>query len=113
VLGLLQQAQPLLPKTLERVRRGAGLVRAASEQRCTRVADDPCGLERLLSRFDRAGASDHREAVAPDLAPGDVEHASLAVLDLRRGELVRLHDRDHPVNARSALELEPRDVLTV
>jgi hypothetical protein len=35
------------------------------------------------------------------------------VLELLRGELVRLHDRDDPVHARRALEIEVRDPLAV
>ena len=50
---------------------------------------------------------------AADLAPVDLDDRALAVLELRRGELVGLRDRDDAVDAGGALEVEVRDVLAV
>ena len=66
--------------------------------------------EQLLARFHRARAGDQREVLAADLAPLDLEHAALAVAYLRRGELVGLEDRHHPIHARLALEAQAFDV---
>ena len=75
--------------------------------------DDPRGLEQLLARLDRAGPGDQREVLAADLRPPISKHRALAVLELRRGELVGLEDRDDLGDAGGAVELEPRDVLAV
>ena len=111
-LGLGEQPQALLAEPLEGVGGGARLVGAAAQQRRAGVAHDARGLHRLLARLDRAGPGDHREVLAADLAPGDVEHAALAVADLRGGELVRLEDRHDAVDAGLTLEAEARDVAS-
>jgi hypothetical protein len=108
-LGLGEQPQPLLAQPLEGVGRGARLVGAAAQQGCAGIAHHACGLERLLARLDRARARDQGEVLPADLAALDVQHGALAVGDLRRGELVGLEDRDHPVHARLALEAETLD----
>ena len=56
------------------------------------------------------GPGDQGEVIAADLAPLDVEHGALAVADLRGGELVRLEDRHHPVDAGLSLQAEAFDV---
>ena len=63
-------------------------------------------LQRLLARLDRARACDQREVIATDLAPFDIDHGSLAVGDLRGGELVWLEDRHDPVDAGLSLQSE-------
>src|SRR5205085_1016320 len=94
---------------LEGVRRGARLVRAAAQQRRAGVAHDAPRLERLRARLDGARARDQREVLAADLASLDVDHGALAVRHLQRGELVRLEDLHHAVDARLPLEPEARD----
>ena len=110
-LGLGQQPQALLAQALEGVGRGARLVGAAAEHRGPGGRHRVGGVQRLLARLDGARAGDHREVVAADPAPGDVQHAARAVGDLAGGQLVGLGDRDHVVDPGRALELEPGDVL--
>src|SRR5436190_1832771 len=115
-LRLGEQPQALLPQPLEGVGRGARLVGAAAEQGRPRLADDARGLQRDVARFDGAGAGDHGEALTAHLASVDLKHRALAVRDLRRGELVGLEDRHHPVDARLALQpkaLDARVLLDV
>ena len=112
-LGLLEQPQALLAEALERVRRGARLVGAAAEQRGAGGRHGAGGGERLVARLDRARPGDEREVLTADLSSLDVDHRSLAVADLRRGELVRLEDRHDLGDARSTLEAEARHVLAV
>src|SRR5205807_1307599 len=73
------------------------------------VPHDARRLQGDLARFHRAGAGDHGEVLAPDLAPVDLEHRAFAVRHLRRGELVGLEDRHHAIDTRLSLETEALD----
>ncbi len=83
-------------------RRRAGTIAPAS--RTTRAVCSICSRDSTVH-----GPGDQREVPAADLAPVDLEHRSLAVRDLRRGELVGLQDRHHPVDAGLSLEAEAFD----
>ena len=74
-LGLGEQPQALLTKTLERVRRRARLVGAAAEQRAAGRLDHVRGADRLVARLDRARPGDHREVLAADAAALDLDDA--------------------------------------
>ena len=100
LLRLLEQAQALHAEALEAVRRGPRLVGATAQHRRPVLGDDAGGLERLLAALNRARPGDQAEVVAADPAAVDVDHRALALLELRRGELVRLQDRDQVVDAR-------------
>src|SRR3974390_2966015 len=43
-----------------------------------------CCVEDLVPRLDGARSGDHREVLAADLAPRDLQHRSLTVADLQR-----------------------------
>ena len=108
LLGLLQQPQTLLTEALERVRRGAGLVGAAAEHRGAGVAR-PRARSSASARAIRpcTGPAMIAKCSPPSLRPPISSTVRSAALDLRRGELVGLHDRHHPVDAGRALEVEP------
>src|SRR4051794_5343019 len=112
-LGLLQEAQALDAETLERVRRGARLVRAAAQELRARVLHRVRRVEQHLARLDRARAGDHHEVRPADLAALDVDYRPLALAELRRGEFVRLRDRRDVVDAGEPVELEVGHVLAV
>ena len=67
--GLAQHLEGVEPQSLERVRRGARLERAAAEHRRTGGGDRPGRLERLLPVLDRARAGDQAEERVADLPP--------------------------------------------
>ena len=113
LLRLLEQAQALDAEPLEGVRRGARLVGAAAQHRAPVLGDHPGHLEGLVAALHRAGPGDQREVVAADLAAVDVDHGSLALAELGRGELVRLQDRHQVVDARRPLEPQRRDPVAV
>ncbi len=113
LLRLLQQPQPLDPEALEAVRRGARLVGAAAQHRRAVLGDHARRLQRLLAALDRARAGDQAEVVAADPPAVDLDHGPLALLELRRGELVRLQDRDQVVDPVVALEPERGDPVAV
>jgi len=93
--------------------RGARLVGAAAEHGRPGGRHRVGGLQRLLARLDRARAGDHREVLAADLAPGDLERGALVAPELGRGQLVGLEDGDDLLDARVALQAEAGDVLAV
>ena len=80
--GLGRAGLRILAEPVERVGRGARLVRAAAVERGAGGLDDLRRRHHLLARLDRARAGDQREVLAPDLAPTDLQHARLAVADL-------------------------------
>src|ERR671910_2465830 len=112
-LGLGQQPQPRLAQTLERVRRGAWLVRTAAQELRARIPHGSRRVEQHLARLDRAGPRDRGEVFAAYAAAVDLEHGALVAAVLKRSELVRLENRHQVVHARRALEAEVRHVLAV
>ena len=74
LLGLGQQAQPLLPQALEGVRARARLVGAAAQHRRAAGEHRVGGGQQLVARLDGARPGDQREVLAADLAPADLEH---------------------------------------
>jgi hypothetical protein len=71
------------------------------------------GVERLVARLDRAGAGDQGEVIAADPAAADLQDGAHAVLELGRGQLVGLEDRDDLLHALVAFEAEALHVLAV
>ena len=83
-----QDLEPLLAESLEGVRRGARLVRAAAEQLPAGALDPLGDGARLVERLDRAGAADHDDAVAADVDAADVDDRVVR-LRLAADQLVR------------------------
>jgi hypothetical protein len=98
---------------LKRVGRGAGLERAAAEDRRAAVADVAGDLVQHLLVLDRARSGDAYRMLSADLhlrdaAATDLDDA-VFFMKLARGELVRLHDGDDffdPVEALQMVEVE-------
>ena len=112
VARLGEDVQRLDAEPLERVRRRAGLERAAAEHRHPLGVDDARRLERLLTRLDRARPGDEAEVVVAEPPPARLDHGRVAA-ELTRDELVRLQDRQHLLDAWEALERQRREQLAL
>ena len=108
-----EEPESLGAEALERVRRGPGLVGAAAQHRRPAVGDRLGHLQGLRAALDGARAGDQREVVASDLAPVHLDDGSLALAELRRGQLVGLQDRHEVVDAGGALQPKGRDAVAV
>ena len=100
-LGLGEQPQPLLAEALEGVRRGARLVGAAAEQRARRRPGRP-GRSRASARATRpcTARRSARSCWPPILRPAMSSTVRSPCLNWVEDELVRLEDRDDPLDAR-------------
>ena len=87
--GQLEQVQTFAPHSLEGVRRGAGLERAAAQQGSTGVLHALGAVGDLLFALNAARACDDREIAAADLHAVHVDDAVVRV-ELAVGLLVRL-----------------------
>ena len=112
-LASASRCRPSCTEALEAVRRGARLVGAAAEHRRAGGGDGVRGREHLVARLDRARAGDHREVLAADPSPVDLDDGPLAMTELGRGELVGRRIGTTCCDARVALEAEPLHVLAV
>ena len=81
--------QSLFLQPLERIGRGARLVRAAADELRPALLDDLRRLEQLRTRLDRARARHHDGRPAADLHPRNVDHARCRV-ELTAYEFVTL-----------------------
>ena len=103
--ALLQDLEPPLPQTLERVRRGPRLVDVAAQDRRARLGRRLARDHRLVLVLDGARTRDDRERLAPHRGRAH-EHAGGLGVQVARDHLVRLADLDHVVDA---VELAPVD----
>src|SRR5207253_6606501 len=99
-----QDPQALGAEALERVRRGARLVRAAPEKLRAALLGEARGGDHLRLALDAAGAGDRDEAARADLDVADAHDRVLGVR-LARDELERLGDADRLLDAGHDLEL--------
>src|SRR5262249_62143236 len=93
-----QDLQALLAQPLEAVRTRPRLVRPAAQDIGPRGLDVPGDLVEQLGALDRAGPGDHAERAAADadLADG---YDRVGGLELPAGQLERLEDRQHLLDA--------------
>ena len=94
VAGLPEQFDAGLPQALKRVGGSARLEGAAAQPYGTRLPEQRRHLEDLLARLHRAGAGDYRQPGAAHLDRAD-GYLGFVALELARGELVGLAERDH------------------
>ena len=94
--GFAQQFQPFGAQALERIGRGAGLERAATQKRRAGRFDILGDLHDLLLAFHRAGTRDHAQATAADhRAAAQIDHRILG-MEFAVGFFIRLL---HPLDA--------------
>ena len=104
---LLEDLDPLLSESLERVWRRPRLVDVAPDDRGAGLLRRADRAHRLLGVLDRAWAGDQRERVATDRDGADLDDRGLG-MQVPRDHLVRLPDLDHVIDA---LHLAPIDRL--
>ena len=104
---LLQDLDPLLPESLERVRGRPRLIDVAADDRCAGVLRRADRAHRLLGVLNRARAGDQREGVPADRDRPDLDYGGFG-MQVPRDHLVRLADLDHVVDA---MHLAPIDRL--
>ena len=94
VAGLLQQLDAGLPQALKRVGGSARLEGPAAQPHGTRFPEQRRHLEDLFARLHRAGAGEYRQPGAAHLDRAD-GYLGFVALELARGELVGLAERDY------------------
>src|SRR5690606_21244233 len=105
--GLREDLEPLLAKSLERVRARSGLVGAAAQHLPAAPLHDVSSPERLLPALRAAGPGRDDEAPVTRLAVAD-HHERVVVLELPRRQLERFGYAHDGLDAAKAREVLPQ-----
>src|ERR1022692_2975788 len=106
--NLRENLQSLHAHSLERIGRGARLIRAASKQMRARGTHGASAFKRLFTRFHRTRPGDHHQVRSTDSGSPNLHH-SVVGFHLAADQFVRFRNADRFGDSREILELHRLD----